>query len=100
LKTPQGRCGGIADFDPDWAPNTTDAGGRRYRFGAQEQIAYWNLARFGEALAPLFGSLDPLEAGMRRYVEELSRVTQDNVAAKLGFESFTDDDLALMRDLQ
>jgi uncharacterized protein YdiU (UPF0061 family) len=95
-----GPYGWIDDFDPDWTPNTTDAGGRRYRFGAQEQIAYWNLARFGEALAPLFGSIDPLQEGMRRYVEELSRVTKDNVAAKLGFESFTDDDLGLMRDLQ
>jgi uncharacterized protein YdiU (UPF0061 family) len=37
---------------------------------------------------------------MRRYVEELSRITKDNIAAKLGFESFIDDDLELMRDLQ
>jgi uncharacterized protein YdiU (UPF0061 family) len=95
-----GPYGWIDDFDSDWTPNTTDAGGRRYRFGAQEQIAYWNLARFGEALAPLFGSIDPLQAGMRRYVEELSRITKDNIAAKLGFESFIDDDLELMRDLQ
>jgi uncharacterized protein YdiU (UPF0061 family) len=95
-----GPYGWVDDFDPDWTPNTTDAGGRRYRFGAQEQVAYWNLARFGEGLAPLFDSRDPLQAGMRRYVEELSRLTKDNIAAKLGFEAFTDDDLALMRDLQ
>jgi len=95
-----GPYGWTDDFDPDWTPNTTDAGGRRYRFGAQEQIAYWNLARFGEALVPLFGSIDPLQAGMRRYVEELSRITKDNIARKLGFASFVDADLDLMRDLQ
>ena len=95
-----GPYGWVDDFDPDWTPNTTDAAGRRYRFGAQEQIAYWNLARFGEALVPLFESIDPLQAGMRRYVEELSRVTKDNIAAKLGFASFIDADLDLMRDLQ
>ena len=95
-----GPYGWIDDFDPGWTPNTTDAGGRRYRFGAQEQIAYWNLARFAEALAPVFGSLDPLQAGMQRYVEELSRITKDNIAAKLGFERYADEDLALMRDLQ
>ena len=58
-----GPYGWVDDFDPDWTPNTTDAGGRRYRFGAQEQIAYWNLARFGEALVPVMPSVDPLHAG-------------------------------------
>ena len=33
-----GPYGWVDDFDPNWTPNTTDAGGRRYRFGAQEQI--------------------------------------------------------------
>ncbi len=28
-----GPYGWIDNFDPDWTPNTTDAGGRRYRFG-------------------------------------------------------------------
>ena len=73
---------------------------RRYRFGAQEQIAYWNLARFAEALAPVFGSIEPLQAGLQRYVAELSRVTMENIAAKLGFARFRDDDLTLMRELQ
>ena len=79
-----GPYGWVDDFDPDWTPNTTDAGGRRYRFGAQEQIAYWNLARFGEALVPVLPSVDPLHAGMERFVAELSRVSQLNIAAKLG----------------
>ena len=95
-----GPYGWIDDFDPEWTPNTTDAGGRRYRFGAQEQIAYWNLARFAEALAPVLGSVEPLHAGLQRYIEELSRTTKANIAAKLGFEVYRDDDLALMRDLQ
>ena len=38
-----GPYGWIDDFDPDWTPNTTDAAGRRYRFGQQPQVAYWNL---------------------------------------------------------
>ena len=38
-----GPYGWIDNFDPDWTPNTTDAHGRRYRFGQQAQIAYWNL---------------------------------------------------------
>ena len=95
-----GPYGWVDDFDPGWTPNTTDAGGRRYRFGAQEQIAYWNLARFAEALTPVFDSIEPLEAGLERYVEELSNCTRINIAAKLGFSSFQDDDLSLVRDLQ
>ena len=34
-----GPYGWIDNFDPDWTPNTTDAQGRRYRFGQQPQIA-------------------------------------------------------------
>ena len=95
-----GPYGWVDDFDPDWTPNTTDAGGRRYRFGAQEQIAYWNLARFGEALVPVMPSVDPLHAGMDRFVAELSRVSRLNIAAKLGLRNCSDDDVALMHDLQ
>ena len=43
-----GPYGWIDDFDPDWTPNTTDAQGRRYRFGQQPQIAYWNLTRLAQ----------------------------------------------------
>ena len=95
-----GPYGWVDDFDPGWTPNTTDAGGRRYRFGAQEQIAYWNLARFGEALVPVMPSVDLLHAGMDRFVAELSRVSRLNIAAKLGLRSCSDDDVGLMHDLQ
>ena len=33
-----GPYGWLEGFDPMWTPNTTDAQGRRYRFGAQPQI--------------------------------------------------------------
>ena len=95
-----GPYGWIDDFDPNWTPNTTDAGGRRYRFGAQEQIAYWNLARFGEALVPVMPSIEPLQAAMERYVAELSRVSQLTIAAKLGLRRCEEDDVTLMHDLQ
>ena len=81
-----GPYGWIDDFDPDWTPNTTDAGGRRYRFGAQEQIAYWNLGALRRGAGAGVRVDGSAAAGMQRYVEELSRVTKDNIAAKLGFE--------------
>src|SRR5258706_362377 len=44
-----GPYGWIDNYDPDWTPNTTDAQGRRYRFGQQPAIAYWNLTRLANA---------------------------------------------------
>jgi len=48
-----GPYGFLEPYDPMWTPNTTDAQGRRYRFGNQPNIAMWNLARLAESLAPL-----------------------------------------------
>ena len=94
-----GPYGWIDNFDPNWTPNTTDASGRRYRFGAQEQIAYWNLGRLAEALTPVFASLDPLHTGLQRYVEALGSATRYNVAAKLGLAECLDEDVTLMHAL-
>jgi uncharacterized protein YdiU (UPF0061 family) len=94
-----GPYGWIDDFDLDWTPNTTDAEGRRYRFGAQPAIARWNLGRLANALLPAFGSADPLHAGMQRYADALSATLRADVAAKLGLAECRDDDLDLMTAL-
>ena len=95
-----GPYGWVDDFDPDWTPNTTDAGGRRYRFGAQPQIAQWNLGRLATAVAPLFGAVEALQAGMNRYVDAFERATRADVAAKLGLDECRDADIELMQSLQ
>ena len=94
-----GPYGWIDDFDLDWTPNTTDAQGRRYRFGQQAQIAYWNLGRLATALAPAFGSDDPLRAGMQCYVDAYDEADRDNIAAKLGLAECLDEDVELMQAL-
>jgi len=48
-----GPYGWLEGYDPGWTPNTTDAQGRRYRYGAQPSIGAWNVARLADALAPL-----------------------------------------------
>jgi uncharacterized protein YdiU (UPF0061 family) len=87
-----GPYGWIDNVDPDWTPNTTDAGGRRYCFGRQPHIAYWNLARLAEAIAPAFTSAEPLESGLRRYVDAFNRASRAHTAAKLGFAEWADGD--------
>ncbi len=94
-----GPYGWIDNFDPEWTPNTTDAMGRRYRFGAQEQVAYWNLGRLAQALVPAFDSVDPLQAGLQRYVDDLTTLTRGTAASKFGLRECEDGDLELMQGL-
>ncbi|MFZ5635405.1 MAG: protein adenylyltransferase SelO [Pseudomonadota bacterium] len=94
-----GPYGWIEPYDPDWTPNTTDAGGRRYRFGWQPAIARWNLIRLAQALSPLFGDQAPLQAGIDAFGAAYSAADRDVVARKLGLAECRDDDAALMRDL-
>ena len=95
-----GPYGWIDDYDPDFTPNTTDAHGRRYRFGWQPRIGLWNLQQLAVALSPLFADAAPLQAGLQAYGREFARADRDNIARKLGLSTCRDEDLALMRDLQ
>jgi uncharacterized protein YdiU (UPF0061 family) len=94
-----GPYGWIDDFDFNWTPNTTDAQGRRYRFGQQPRIAFWNLTRLADALAPVFSSAAPLEAGLQRYVDVFTAADRNNIAAKLGLAECLNEDVELMQAL-
>jgi serine/tyrosine/threonine adenylyltransferase len=94
-----GPYGWIDDFDLDWTPNTTDAQGRRYRFGHQPQVAYWNLGRLARALAPAFACVEALEAGLSRYAETFVAADRGHIAAKLGLAECAEEDADLMQTL-
>ncbi len=91
-----GPYGWIDNFDPDWTPNTTDADGRRYRFGHQPRIAHWNLWQLANALYPAIGQVEPLERALALYPTVHEAESRRMTAAKLGFDAWRDGDESLV----
>ncbi|WP_164103195.1 protein adenylyltransferase SelO [Candidatus Laterigemmans baculatus] len=91
-----GPYGWLEDYDPNWTPNTTDAGGRRYRYGQQPQVALWNLVQLANAILPLFDDVQPLKQAIEGFSRHYEQSWNSMMAAKLGFRSYhptTDADL-------
>ena len=92
-----GPYGWLENYDPNWTPNTTDAGERRYRFGNQPQIAFWNLGQLANAIYPLIEQVEPLQQALAVYAETFEQGWQTMMADKLGLNAFdpaTDDELS------
>ena len=83
-----GPYGWLENYDPDWTPNTTDAQGRRYRFGNQPQIALWNLAQLANTIYPLIEQTEPLEEALQLYGVCYKQGWQEMMTQKLGLISF------------
>ena len=84
-----GPYGWLEDYDVNWTPNTTDAQGRRYRYGAQPAIASWNLAQLANAIYPLCELGDdpePLQQALDVYGNRFGKLWHDCMASKLGFD--------------
>lgn len=91
-----GPYGWLEDYDPNWTPNTTDAQGRRYRYGHQPQIAHWNLAQLANAIYPLIDDTERLQKALDTYPTAYEEHHQNMMMDKLGLNTFdpnTDNDL-------
>ncbi len=96
-----GPYGWLEDYDPDWTPNTTDAATRRYRFGHQPAVAQWNLLQLANAIYPIVGQAEPLEAALREFATGYQAGHQGMMARKLGFKAFEPSvDQPLCNDLE
>ncbi|QDT98738.1 protein adenylyltransferase SelO [Gimesia aquarii] len=95
-----GPYGWLEGYDPNWTPNTTDASGRRYRFGNQPQIALWNLVRLANAVYPLIEDAEPLQQALDVYTDGFEQGWQSMMAEKLGLSSFqTETDHKMFEEL-
>lgn len=95
-----GPYGWLENYDPDWTPNTTDAQGRRYRFGNQPAVALWNLAQLANALFPLIPDVNLLQSALNNYRQTYFDIYNQQQSAKLGFSSYQQTQEALINDLQ
>ncbi len=94
-----GPYGWLEGYDPNWTPNTTDAGTRRYRFGQQPAIAQWNLLQLANAIAPVVGEVKPLEDALNRYSGVFDEYYLEAMARKLGLRDLTQEDSKLLREM-
>ena len=85
-----GPYGWLENFDLNWTPNTTDASDRRYRYGNQPSIAFWNLGQLANAIYPLLETqhLAALQAALNVYKETFEQGWQAMMAGKLGLKAF------------
>jgi serine/tyrosine/threonine adenylyltransferase len=94
-----GPYGWLENYDPEWTPNTTDAEGRRYRFGNQPMIALWNLVQFANAIYPLVEAVEPLEEVLEEYKTSYEKGWLDMMGSKLGLTDISAEDEVLVLDL-
>lgn len=88
------------DYDPNFTPNTTDLPGRRYAFGNQASIGYWNCGRLASALLPLFDSSEPLEEALHSYEDIFWEAYYEMMGRKLGLNQVTKEDQHLIADME
>jgi uncharacterized protein YdiU (UPF0061 family) len=82
----------LDNYDPDFTPNTTDLPGKRYAFGQQANIAYWNLSCLANALSPLIADTGQLASQLKTYEDIYWGKYYAMMANKLGLDGINDDD--------
>ncbi len=95
-----GPYGWLEGYEHGWTPNTTDAQGKRYRFGNQPKIALWNLLQLGNALYPLIEEVSGLEAVLKFYQEEYPKKRLEMFRQKLGLQQELEGDKQLSNELE
>ncbi|MCM4160966.1 YdiU family protein [Antarcticibacterium flavum] len=90
----------LDDYDPSFTPNTTDLPGRRYAFGNQPSIGYWNLSKLASALLPLFDDSEGLEEVLHTYEEAFWSRYYLMMGNKLGLDEVREEDKKLISNFE
>lgn len=94
-----GPYGWLENYDPGWTPNTTDAGGRRYRFENQPQVAHWNLLQLAETILPIVNNTPALQLILNNFTGNYERRSAAMQLSKLGLQQSLKDDDSLVAQL-
>jgi uncharacterized protein YdiU (UPF0061 family) len=90
----------VDEYDPFFTPNTTDLPGRRYAFGRQPSIGYWNLGCLAGALAVLLPDTKDLVAILETYEDRFLGHHYAAMGAKLGLDGVRTEDKELIADFE
>ncbi|MBD1395721.1 YdiU family protein [Pontibacter sp. JH31] len=89
----------VDDYDPDFTPNTTDLPGRRYAFGKQPSVGYWNLGALAGALLPL-ADKDQLVATLETFKDVYWTEYYGMMGRKLGLDQVSQIDRDLISQFE
>ncbi len=90
----------LDNYDPDFTPNTTDLPGRRYAFGQQAAIAYWNLSCLANALSPLFPENEKLAEKLNGFQVIYGTKFYEMMGNKLGLDEMKETDVPLVTEFE
>lgn len=93
-----GPFGFMEAYDPGHICNHTDQQGR-YSYKNQPQIGHWNCYALGQALLPLIGEADDVNAALSDYENTFTSTLLQLWRAKLGLLEDLPDDAELMESL-
>src|SRR5690606_5266027 len=90
-----GPLGFMEAFDPHHICNHTDQQGR-YSYARRPQIGDWNCHALGQALLPLIGSVEGVQAALRIYRPAFAEHFMNLMRTKLGLRTAQNDDPELL----
>ena len=95
-----GPYGWLEGYDPGWTPNTTDAQGKRYRYGNQPNMALWNLMQLANALNFLVDDVPALEAILKTYQQTYPKRYFVMMGQKIGIVTQGESDMKFIQELE
>ncbi|MCL4140706.1 UNVERIFIED_CONTAM: hypothetical protein GTU68_052735, partial [Idotea baltica] len=95
-----GPYGWLEGYNHGWTPNTTDSQNKRYRYGQQPEMVFWNLHKLANALYPLIEDSVPFVAALEKYKADFMTGYRDMMKQKLGLANSRPGDEDLIATLE